>query len=182
MEEKTFLNGMALICKTFSVNPDRPTLEVWKMLLQDLDDADFIPAVIHLCRTKEKAPPNLVAAIRNEIGANELTCEEAWQQVAEAIRRVGSWGTPQFKDEAITKAVEALGWKYICQTENNNMGTLRAHFYRTYDACRNRVSIQETFKMIEENTEIKRLVDGVSKALSSPQQNEDPNRDKNHRP
>ncbi|MGD0624264.1 MAG: hypothetical protein ABSB32_06035 [Thermodesulfobacteriota bacterium] len=158
MENKIFYQGIALLLKTFSISPDEQTIEVWKMLLHDVGDEDFIKAVIHLCRTKEKILPNVVAAIRNEIEANNFSPEESWQKVLEEISGTGSWGEPKFDDPSIAQAVKSIGWKHICATEVKDMGTLRAHFYRTVKVCRERASLMETYRVIETNLEIKKML------------------------
>jgi len=156
---------MALILATFNIAPDEKTVAVWKMLLQDLNDDDFTRAVIHLCRTKPKVPPNVVAAIREEIENDNFSAEEAWQKVLQQISSTGIYGDPKFDDPAIAHAVKALGWKDICNTPNREMGVTRAHFYRTYQACRKRAVLLETHKVIETNLALKKLIDGIGRRM-----------------
>jgi hypothetical protein len=156
---------MALILKTFNISPDEQTLAVWKMLLEDLDEGEFTRAVIHICRTKPKIPPNVVAAIREEIENDGYSAEEAWQKVLQQISSTGIYGEPKFEDPAIAHAVKSLGWKDICNTPNREMGVTRAHFYRTYQACRKRAVMLETHKVIETNLALKKLVDGIGRRM-----------------
>jgi hypothetical protein len=156
---------MALILKTFNINPDEQTLGVWKMLMEDLGDEEFTKAVIHICRTKQKMPPNVVAAIREEIDGGNFSAEEAWQKVLQAISSVGIYGEPKFEDPAIANAVKAIGWKDICNTPNREMGVTRAHFYRAYQACRKRAALMETYKVIETNVAIKKLIEGIGRKM-----------------
>jgi hypothetical protein len=165
MDGEVWIQGMTLITKAFNINPDKQTLKVWLVLLEDVNESDFIEAVTHICRTKEKVPPNIVAAIRNEIDAKKFSAEEAWQKVLQAISSVGIYGEPKFEDPAITSAVKALGWKDICNTPNREMGVTRAHFYRTYQACRKRAVLMETHKVIETNLALKKLIDGIGRPM-----------------
>lgn len=59
---------------------------------------------------------------------------EAWAEVQAEIRRVGYIGQPQFSHTLIAKAVELLGWRYLCLSENPVAD--RAHFVQAYQALR----------------------------------------------
>ena len=165
MTTETFAKGMALVLKTFNIQPDPQTLAAWEMLLHDIDDQDFIFATIQLCRTKDKAPWNMAAAIRNEITERNFSSEEAWGEVVREISRTGSYGTPRFSDIRIEKAVQTIGWKEICATENKNMGTLRAHFYRTHEAMGKRECFEDTTKLIDRSAELKQLVASIGRRI-----------------
>jgi hypothetical protein len=165
MTDRVFYQGIILLQKTFNINPDDQTVDVWKMLMLDLGDEEFTKAVIHLCRTKPKMPPNVVAAIREEIEGDNFSAEEAWQKVLQQISSTGIYGEPKFEDPAITNAVKAIGWKDICNTPNREMGVTRAHFYRTYQACRKRAVLMETHKVIETNLALKKLIDGIGRRM-----------------
>jgi hypothetical protein len=156
---------MALLMKSFRIDPDEQTLKVWEMALQDVDDREFERAVLLIMRTRERPPVNMAAAILKEIEAENFSAEEAWGKVVLEISRTGWYGEPKFDDSAITKAVQIMGWKDLCNTPNREMGVTRAHFYRTYEACRKRATMTETYKMIEANPDVKRLVEKIGGAI-----------------
>jgi len=157
-----------LLIKSFRIDPDQQTLKVWELALQDVNDREFERAVVLLIRTREKAPFNMAAAILKEIEAENASPEEAWGKVFLEISRTGYYGEPQFDDPAITKAVQIMGWKDICSTLTKDMGVTRAHFYRTYEACRKRATITETYKMIEASPEMKSMVSKIGRLIENP--------------
>ncbi|MCZ7403695.1 MAG: hypothetical protein O8C67_02005, partial [Candidatus Methanoperedens sp.] len=144
---------------------DEQTLKVWEMTLQDIDDRDFERGVMLLMRTREKPPVNMAAAILKEIEADNFSAEEAWGTICQEMSRTGYYGTPKFEDPAIAKAVELMNWKEICNTLSKDMGVTRAHFYRTYEACRKRATMTETYKMIQNSATVKQLVEKIGKVL-----------------
>jgi hypothetical protein len=59
---------------------------------------------------------------------------EAWGEVQAEIRRVGHVQPPEFSHELIAQAVDLLGWRYLCLSENPVAD--RAHFVQAYQALR----------------------------------------------
>lgn len=68
--------------------------------------------------------------------------EEAWGEVVREIHNTGMYSTPSFSCGAIWQAVRALDWREICCTERDDLPSLRAHFYRTYESYR-RLAIRD---------------------------------------
>ena len=165
MTRETYLKGMVLLLKSFRIDPDEQTLKVWEMALQDVDDRDFEKAVMMLMRTRERPPVNMAAAILKEIEADNFSAEEAWGKVVLEMSRTGFYGEPKFDDPAIAKAVQIMGWRDLCNTLQKDMGVTRAHFYRSYEACRKRATMNDTYKMIETSPEVKQLVTKIGNAL-----------------
>ncbi len=166
MEWETYLKGLALITSSFRVSPGERNINIWYVGLQDLDDEDFIAAVVTICRTCESLPgENLVAVIRNEIEKSKgMAPEEAWGQVVRHFGITGRYGEPRFDDPAAAEAVNLIGWKNLCDTRTSEMGTARAHFYRSYAACLKRQQINRTVKLLE-NAEIRSLLSGIGKTM-----------------
>jgi hypothetical protein len=165
MTRDNYLKGIVLLMKSFRIDPDEQTLKVWEMALRDVDDRDFERAVMVIMRTREKPPVNMAAAIIKEIEAGNFSAEEAWGKVVQEISRTGYYGEPKFDDPAISKAVQIMGWKDLCSSPNKEIGVTRAHFYRTYEACRKRATMTETYKMIETSATVRQLVEKIGKAL-----------------
>lgn len=61
---------------------------------------------------------------------------EAWGVVLKTIQRVGFYRSPTFDDPLIARAVECLGWQYLCTSENAVAD--RAHFAKVYEQLRER--------------------------------------------
>ena len=62
--------------------------------------------------------------------------EEAWGEVVQQIHAEGYYGRPRFSHPVIYQAVEAIGWREICLSEEP--GVVRAHFMRAYETLRQR--------------------------------------------
>lgn len=62
------------------------------------------------------------------------SAEEAWGEVRRAIGEVGMYAIPRWSTAVLARTVETLGWRSICTTEEDDVGTLRAHFRNTYNA------------------------------------------------
>lgn len=70
MTEEAFLLGMSKIIANFpNLNPPQASLKIWKELLDDLSDAEFLRGVDAFCRTKTELYPgtNLVASIHSAL-------------------------------------------------------------------------------------------------------------------
>jgi hypothetical protein len=165
MTREAYIKGMALLMKSFRIDPDQQTLRVWELALQDVDDREFERAVLLIMRTRERPPVNMAAAILKEIESENFSAEEAWGKVVLEIGRTGFYGEPKFDDPAIARAVHIMGWKDLCNTPNREMGVTRAHFYRTYEACRKRATMTETYKMIEGSAAVKQLAEKIGRVL-----------------
>lgn len=166
MKPEIFLQGLAMICSCFKVEVDEKTVKIYEMLMHDLGDSEFMEAVINLCRSTNRLPgENLAAVIRNQVEKQDgLSGEEAWAEVKKAISTHGSWGQPSFSRPAVKSAVEALGWKTICATEDSQIGVLRAHFFRIYDSYLKRNGIQETREQLV-SAGTSRLLSGIGQKM-----------------
>ena len=96
------------------------------------------------------------------------TAAEAWGSVTNAIRGVGLWGIPKFKDPLVEHMVALMGWEYLCRSEDQMAD--RAHFLKMYDSIVQRnEQIQrltpEARHLAEERTGLKPIGDNVAKAL-----------------
>lgn len=65
-----------------------------------------------------------------EVRVDAPALSEAWEEVRKQIAKVGSYGVPVFSHPAVERAVEALGWREICMTLEEDAPTLRAQFER----------------------------------------------------
>ena len=74
---------------------------------------------------------------------------EAWQAVMAEVERVGHAGKPEFDSPLIAKAVETLGWRTICLSDNVTVE--RAHFMQVYSGL-----------IAKERDQLRRLPDGIT--------------------
>ena len=54
-------------------------------------------------------------------------------------RAVGIYGQPGWSTDCVRDAVRTVGWQQICLCELDDLSTIRAHFFRVYEAYRARV-------------------------------------------
>lgn len=120
------------------------TSHVYEQFLLDLDARTAEMAVGRLICTSRFLPT--IAEIRaaaNDVERGPMrTGEEAWGDVVEAIRRVGSYRQPQFKDPLVAYAVERLGWRNLC-LEGSNDASDRARFCEIYTRAAERQRLDE---------------------------------------
>ena len=161
MDQKVFKKGLALFVKSF---PDKvfDTDVMWEFL-QDLEDEDFLMAVSKIVMTTKdiNRATNLVALIRETAIPLNETAGEAWGIVLKNIQSVGSYGKPEFKDPCISRAVECIGWKNLCLSEN--IAIERAHFLKIYENLENRSRQQQLTK----SHDVKKLIKDITKSIGS---------------
>ena len=107
---------------------------MWYRMLSDLTPEQFYKGIKTFCLKHKDIFPttNIVAYIREYALIDESipTPEEAWGEVIKAIARYGYCGKPEFSSPLIANAVECIGWRDMCMSEN--IGVERAHFMRAY--------------------------------------------------
>ena len=126
------------------------TIDVYVRLLSDLP-AELLEqaALDHVSRS---AFFPTVAELRGaafdllEAASPSPTAQEAWLAVLAEIERVGHAGQPQFGDPLTAQAVQALGWRSLCLSENPHAE--RSRFVQAYQALLER-GRQETRRLPE---------------------------------
>ena len=88
---------------------------------------------------------------------------EAWGEVMRELRRIGSWGAPQFSTPLIDRAVDGLGgWSALCHSDSNVAD--RAHFLKIYGALLERH--EQDAAMLPE---IRQVIAELSAQMDTPQ-------------
>jgi|GEM_PF-965915 len=109
------------------------TGQIYEQMLADLDFEVAKQAVMRLVCTSKFLPT--IAELREAAGDIVLgPCRngiDAWGDVTMAIRRVGSYGTPTFKDSLVGECVRIMGWRYLCLAETSEAAD-RARFAELY--------------------------------------------------
>jgi hypothetical protein len=173
ISDKIFKEGIALLSSCYKeIGLDKVQLKVIKLLLSDLNDEEFVGAVNRFCKNNENIYPgsNISAMLRKEyekFSIKELSAEEAWGIVTKAVHGSGFYNQPKFEEHPqIAQAVEALGWRVICTSDENDPA-IRAHFFRTYSAY---VSRKNNDKL---NADVRNLISSgglfdLNKAIEDP--------------
>jgi hypothetical protein len=118
--------------------PSEATMQLYERLLQPLEAALAEQAVLQIIRTPREFAPSVgsichqAARLALQRGEGELSVEEAWAEVAAAIRSHGSYREPSFTNPALARAVAAMDWGELCT--NSNLEATRAHFFRLFGA------------------------------------------------
>jgi len=111
---------------------------LYHRILSDIDGALLEAAVTHwLSLAKPFHPsPGELRDMAYSLSDQHPSAEEAWGVVKQAMRQIGSYRTPEFDDPLIARAVEIMGWRDLCLSENDVAD--RAHFFRIYDSLKAR--------------------------------------------
>jgi hypothetical protein len=132
------LDIVAMLCAAFpNWNAPEATQLLWVKFLSPIEADLAQRAVLEIIAEPRPFAPSIgeflgstrkVALVSR--GIPEIAPEEAWGEVMEAIRFVGSYRDPQFENSSIAKAVAALDWLMLCRSEN--IEATRAHFMRLF--------------------------------------------------
>lgn len=117
------------------------TVKVYQETLQDIDP-DLLKSAVLKHISKSPWFPSVselrdAAASLIEQANGEPDAFTAWAEVMGEIRRVGSYGTPNFSSQRIHKAVDGIGgWRELCMSENTISD--RARFVEAYNTYQTR--------------------------------------------
>lgn len=142
------------------------TVAMYLRLLRDIP-APQLQTVVDQCVAEMKFLPT-VAEVREKYlalteRAGELAAAEAWGMVKAEIRRVGSWGLPEFDDPQVATVVKQMGWLELCASDSPE-GVDRAQFMRMYDQTVARKVSEH--RLLPQARQMKELAAGVAKQLS----------------
>lgn len=131
----------------------KEAFEVYYQILKDLPSDALETASHHLMASNTFFPSisEWRKAAIDLITPQVPTEYEAWQEVMDQLRLIGSYGIPRFSHPLIQRAVETMGWRQLCGSEHSDYD--RAHFYKAYSALRDR-AIDDT-RMLPEVRSIK---------------------------
>ena len=142
MATKTEINKALLVLAAAYPRFELPqaTVEIYCRLLVDLD-FDTLKAATLQCATIHKFFPTVAeiraAAVELQTMAEGIPGEaEAWGEVINQLRIVGSYGVPEFSHPLIVQVVRQLGWINLCMSENQPAD--RARFMDAYSDAFNR--------------------------------------------
>lgn len=135
-EFKILAKGMKAVYTQPTFLPDSDSLNVWFSLLQDLDYIVAQAAIQKYMLTNKKCPT--IADIRElstsiTVGEKPLW-SDGWEEVLKAIRKFGSYRESEALEsmsETTRRAVQRLGFKNICMSEN--IMADRANFRMIYE-------------------------------------------------
>jgi hypothetical protein len=161
-EWKKLVKGMKSIWTRDDFLPDSYSVQIWYEMLKDLSYSDLNMA-IQLHATKSKWSPS-ISELRELATTSALDLKdwsEGWEQVVKAI---GSYGYNREKDalasmdDTTATVVKRLGWKQICQSNQDELMAIRANFRMIYE------------QVNAKTKETAMLSDGAKRQIASRQQ------------
>lgn len=150
--------------ETLIPTPQAATL--WYEELKDLDFDTAMTAVKMHVHSSQWAPT--IFEIRSKVADMRTSgsdWSDGWEQVTKAVGRFGyldEAGALASMDPETAAVVKRLGWKQICMTNVDDIGTLRANFRMIYQ--------QKSEKQKQEQTVPDALKDTVSGLIKSMEQ------------
>lgn len=115
-------------------------IAIYAIALSELSEAKLTSAVLKCMRTCKFFPS--IAEIMEQAdnmvqvatGTKHKTNDEAWNEVLKQMNEAFVYKKPVFSTPEIEQAALAMGWTSMCETETDNMGTIRAQFLRMYES------------------------------------------------
>lgn len=175
MNKQEILKAVAPLQLAFKGNLDDARMRLYVEMLSDIPPQILEAAVKKLIITNKFLPSiaeirETAYGIKGTISGTAAPDEsEAWGEVVKAIQSVGYYRKPKFSHEAITTAVNNIGWQDICMTTNDGMNTLRAQFRRAYQLAAQRQKDNRDNAVLgisPSNEKLKQLTGKLVKRLS----------------
>ena len=144
MNKQDILKAVAPLQLAYNASLDDARLRLYVEMLSDIPPQILEAAVKKLIMTNKFLPSiaeirEVAYGIKDTISGTAAPDEsEAWGEVVKAIQSVGYYGKPKFSHEAITAAVNNIGWQDICTTPSEGTNTLRSQFRRAYQLAAQR--------------------------------------------
>lgn len=175
MNKQDILKAVAPLQLAYNASLDDARLRLYVEMLSDIPPSILETAVKKLIMTNKFLPSiaeirEVAYGIKGIISGTAAPDEsEAWGEVIKAIRSVGYYGKPKFSHEAITAAVNNIGWQDICMTTYDGMNTLRAQFRRAYQLAAERQKDNQDNAVLgisPNNEKLKQLTGNIVKRLN----------------
>lgn len=175
MNKQEILKAVAPLQLAFKGNLDDARMRLYVEMLSDIPPQILEAAVKKLIMTNKFLPSiaeirETAYGIKGTISGTAAPDEsEAWGEVVKAIQSVGYYRKPKFSHEAITTAVNNIGWQDICMTTIEGMNTLRSQFRRAYQLAAQRQKDNRDnaiFGISPGNEKLKKLTGNLVKRLS----------------
>lgn len=175
MDKVSTTKAIAPLQLAFKGALEKDRLQFYVMMLSDIPPQILETAVKKLIMTNKFLPSiaeirETAYGIKGTISGTAAPDEsEAWGEVVKAIRSVGYYGKPKFSHEAITTAVNNIGWQDICMTTYDGMNTLRSQFRRAYQLAAQRQKDNRDNAVLgisPGNEKLKQLTGNLVKKLS----------------
>jgi hypothetical protein len=148
-EEVSKLLAFAKAATGMVVEPS--TIAAWADMLEDID-ADAAMAALRAFLAEDSRRPS-IADIRKRATAKgrPVDAGQAWDEVQRAISRHGRTRSFRSEHPSVQRAVDAIGWIAICDTNMDDVPTLRAQFERYLKGFAETMAYQSNVGQLEEH-------------------------------
>lgn len=136
----TEVEAAKLIAVLVASFPDAKWTDATRMAYEsaivELEHGPTQQALRRLIATTKFRPAiaEVLAAVADVAHGEQRKGADAWGDVVYAVRYVGSYRNPAFRDPIVAHVVAQLGWSNIC-LEGGSDAPLRARFCEAYDAA-----------------------------------------------
>lgn len=135
---------LAAVCTADELTADK--LNVWYMVLGDIDAATLRAAVLHVLATHESnflPPPAVIRRAAGEMAIQARGLPSSYEAYDMAVKAVQSWGRARRPDlpEIVMRAIDGIGgWVHFCNSENPE--ALRSRFVSAYEQYKHRAETE----------------------------------------
>jgi hypothetical protein len=129
-------------------------LSVWSDMLADLALPEAYGALKAYLADGPPHPPS-ISDIRTRCAASRVALPDAalaWAEVDHAMRHLGRDKEPKWSHPAIARAVDAIGWRELCNTMSSDINTVRAQWRGFFLASSETLEKRENVGRLEEHT------------------------------
>jgi hypothetical protein len=126
---------LAIAGKMYGKPINTSLVEAWHEFMGDVTPAEGVAAMKKHIVESPHFPT--VADIRKRVAEDRVGSADpgaAWEEVRRAIQRCGRDHEPVWSSAAIAGAVDAIGWRELCNTMMDDLSTVRAQFERYFRA------------------------------------------------
>jgi hypothetical protein len=134
LSKEIFAEQIMIMGEVYDKKFSEPLLNIYYDILKELTNEQFVQAVNQILRTNKFASmPKPAEFLEFAIGKNSDEPMKAWAITLDAIRRVGGYRTPNFKDTAITDTITHLGgWIKLCDSTTDELVWIAKDFEKFY--------------------------------------------------
>jgi hypothetical protein len=118
-------------------------VSTWDDELKNYSDEE-ISLALKKCINENEMPPTLPKFLSLMKKDKKLKAQEAWMQVYEAIKCIGSYDNPNFEDENILPVIHLMGgWQRICKVLESEIVFRKREFLDIYNSISENNSYKE---------------------------------------
>lgn len=134
LDRNKFAETMAGLCELYNKPISEFIMDTYYKIFQEYDVSQFNAAVTDCIKSnKYNVLPKPAEILEFLEGSKNDKALFAWIQAKEGVQKCGYYGSPEFKDPAISHCIEELGgWMKFCSTEIEELKFMEKRFMDLY--------------------------------------------------